>query len=130
MTYILSSRERKLLQYLQIDDKVFQIGGQLPVGTGKVTLGRLTEIGLLETGLGRFGEIGWRLTDDGWRCMYGKPKGDLGEEGAPHYPLKVWSWPPTSDADRKSAPVKRTLKALPPRLKELPPRLLPLSKRR
>lgn len=130
MSYVLSARERKLLQHLQIDHKVFQIGGQLPVGTGKVTLGRLTELGLLETGPGRWGDTGWRLTDDGWRCMYGKPIGELGEEGAPHYPLKIWSWPPTPDLLRKPAKAVPRLKALPGRLTELPPRLSPPPKRR
>jgi hypothetical protein len=130
MTHILNPRERKLLDYLQVDCKAFQIPGQLPIGTGTVTLSRLTKLGLIETGPGRHNVTGYRLTDDGWRSMYGKPKSDLGEEGAPHHTLKVWSWPPTEDADQKPSPANRKLKALPPRLKELPPRLSPLSKRR
>lgn len=45
MTYVLNARERKLLDYLQIDHKVFQIRGQLPVGSGNITLDRLTSLG-------------------------------------------------------------------------------------
>lgn len=130
MTYVLSAREQKLLRHLQIDSSVFQIRGQLPLGTGAVTLTRLTELGLLETGPGRHGEVGWRLSENGWRCMYGKPESELGAEGAPHHSLKVWSWPPTPDTMRKPVPVKPRLKTLPPRLSELSPRLLPLPKRR
>ena len=129
MTYLLTAREQKLLRHLQIDSSVFQIRGQLPVGTGEVTLTRLAELGLLETGPGRHSQIGWRLSDDGWRCMYGKPKADLGAEGPPHYPLRVWSWPATSDKSRKSVSVGPRLKQLAPRLTELQPRLPPLAKR-
>ena len=103
MTHVLSAREQKLLRHLQIDSSVFQIRSQLPLGTGTVTLTRLTELGLLETGPGRHSEVGWRLSENGWRCMYGKPKSELGAEGAPHYPLKVWSWPPTPDTMRCSS---------------------------
>jgi hypothetical protein len=130
MTHILNAQERKLLAYLQLDDQVYQVRGQIPPGIGVVTLGRLTALGLLETGPGRFGDTGWRLTDDGWRCMYGKPKTDLGAEGAPHHELKIWSWPPTPDQARKPAAVKPRLKTLTPRLKELPSVLSPLGKPR
>lgn len=123
MTYVLNARERKLLRELQIDHTVFQIRGQLPPGTGAVTLARLSEFGLLESGPGRFGDTGWRLSDDGWRCMYGKPLADLGEEGAPHHALKVWSWPPTPDAMRAATRTAPRLKTLEPRLKEFSPRL-------
>ncbi|MDF2493269.1 MAG: hypothetical protein K0S66_203 [Sphingomonas sp.] len=129
MTHVLSARERKLLQHLELDDEVYQIRGKLPVGTGEITLDRLTKLGLLETGPGRFGEIGWRLTEDGWRCMYGKPKSELGAEGAPHHPLKVWSWPPTLTAPRVPARSGPRLKTVTPRLSELAPRLSPLRKR-
>lgn len=43
MTHVLSAREQKLLRHLQIDSSVFQIRGQLPLGTGTVTLTRLTD---------------------------------------------------------------------------------------
>ena len=123
MIYLLSAREHKLLQELSIDHTVFQIRGQLPVGTGTVTLARLGGFGLLETGPGRFGETGWRLSDDGWRCMYGKPYVELGEQGAPHHPLRVWSWPPTPDTTRAAPPTALHLKVLEPRLAGLPPHL-------
>lgn len=98
MVYVLNARERKLLDYLQLDDRTFQIKGQLPVGFGKATLENLTKLGLIEAGQGRFDETGWRLTDDGWRCMYGKTRDEIMASGQKHYPLKVWSWPP-SDFD-------------------------------
>lgn len=124
MTYFLTARERKLLRELQFDSECYQIRGQLPVGTGEITLSRLTDLGLLETGPGRFGDVGWRLTDDGWRCMYGKTKGEMASGGAPHLPLKVWSWPPTLDSTTGgAAPPKTRLASLPPRLQPLPPRL-------
>lgn len=122
MSYVLTARERALMKHLQLDSKVFQIPGQLPVGSGKLTRQRLTELGLLETGPGRFGDTGWRLTDDGWRCMYGKTEDEMVQGGAPHHPLRVWSWPPTPDSVAKAAKERSRLKTLPPRLKELPPR--------
>jgi hypothetical protein len=123
MTYILTARERKLLGELQLDHTTYQIRGQLPVGTGKVTLERLTELGLLETGLGRFGETGWRLSDDGWRCMYGQTNDEIMAGGAPVRPLRIWSWPPTPDTKRIPTPARAKLSTLPPRLAVLPPRL-------
>ncbi len=94
MTCVLTVRERKLLEYLQLDHKTFQIKGQLPVGFGAKTRERLTIIRLLETGAGKFGETGWRLTADGWRCMHGKTLEEMMESQGPHHPLKVWSVPP------------------------------------
>jgi hypothetical protein len=129
VTHILNARERKLLQHLEIDDRIFHIRGQLPPGTGLVTLERLSKLGLLEAGPGRHGETGWRLSDDGWRCMYGKPKSELGAEGAPHHVLKVWSWPPTLSAPRVPARAGPRLKTVTPRLSELAPHLSPLRRR-
>lgn len=129
MTYVLSARERKLLEYLQIDHATFQIRGQLPPGSGVGTLSKLTAEGLLEAGPGRFGDTGYRLSDDGWRCMYGKTHDEMMAGDDQHHPLKVWSWPPTPDAIRTPAKPKPRLTTLKPRLSELPPRLSPLKRR-
>lgn len=98
MSYLLTARERKLLEYLQIDFKSFRIMGQFPQGTGKITVTRLTDLGLLETGPGRHGATGWRLSDDGWRCMYGQTNAEMLATGRVYTPLKVWSWPPTIES--------------------------------
>lgn len=128
MSYVLTARERKLLDHMQFDHRAFQIPGQMPVGTsGKVTLSRLVELGLLETGQGRFGEVGYRITDDGWRCIYGKTHDEIMSSGGQHYPLKVWSWPPTPDNLGKVAAPKPRLRTLEPRLSPMPPRLKTLD---
>ncbi|MEV5020723.1 hypothetical protein MRBLMA1_000521 [Sphingobium sp. LMA1-1-1.1] len=127
MTYRLTDRERKLLDHLQMDDETFQIRGQLPVGTGEITLHRLTELGLLETGGGRFGETGWRLTDNGWRCMYGKSQAEMMTNGERNHPLKVWSWPPTLDGSATAGQRHRRLQTLAPKLGMLPPKVRPLD---
>ena len=127
MTYRLTDRERKLLDHLQIDHETFQIPGQLPVGTGKITLERLTELGLLETGEGRFGQTGWRLTDDGWRCMYGQTLDEIMSGESRVRPLRVWSWPSTPDNAPKTLSSRPKLRTLEPRLKPLPPRLKTLD---
>lgn len=109
MTYVLTSKEQSLLRDMQIDHEKYQVKGELPVGkAGKVTLQRLTELGLLEAGVGRWGDTGWRLSDNGWRCMFGKTYDEMTSEGGQHSPLKVWSWPPTPDsiAAMMSRPVK------------------------
>ena len=131
MTYVLSARERKLLEYLQIDHTTFQIRGELPLGSGVGTLSKLTTEGLLEIGPGRFGDTGYRLSDDGWRCMYGKTHDEImsGDGTNRVHPFKVWSWPPTPDAIQTPAKPNPRLTTLKPRLSELPPRLSPLKRR-
>ena len=120
MTYVLTANERNLLREMQFDHRTFQVKGQLPPGkAGKVTLDRLTKLGLLETGPGRWDETGWRLSDDGWRCMYGKTYDELMAGDAPHHPLKVWSWPPTPDHVVAAPKPGPRLKTLPPRLKRI-----------
>ena len=80
------------MDHLQLDHRAFQIPGQLPTGFGAVTFERLMQLGLLEAGPGRHGSTGYRLTDDGWRCMYGMTLGEMSGPG-PYHPLRVWSWP-------------------------------------
>ncbi|BCA63135.1 hypothetical protein HMP09_2369 [Sphingomonas sp. HMP9] len=89
MIYVLNARERKLLDHLQIAHTEFHIRGQLGGNIGDVTLSKLLSLGLLETGPGRFGDTGYRLSDDGWRCMYGKTHDEMMAGDAKHYPLTV-----------------------------------------
>jgi hypothetical protein len=120
MSYVLTARERKLLDHMKFDHRAFQIPGEMPVGvSGKVTLTRLVELGLLETGRGRFYQVGYRITDDGWRCIYGKTYEEIMSSETPSHPLKVWSWPPTPDNIGKMPRDKLHLSTLPPRLKKI-----------
>lgn len=83
------------MDHLQLNHRSFQIPGQLPTGFGAVTFNRLLQFGLLESGAGRHGITGYRLTEDGWRCMYGKTLAEMSGTG-PYHPLRVWSWPPSN----------------------------------
>ena len=69
----LSTYECKALKLLGEDMTDFLVWGQF-VGIGRPTLASLVKRGLAETGPSRNypPEIGWRITDDGCRCMYGK----------------------------------------------------------
>jgi hypothetical protein len=50
-----------------------------------VTLDALVDLGLLETCLSqRYGEIGWRVTPNGARCMYGKTFDEMKGTGPYH----------------------------------------------
>lgn len=93
MTHVLTSRERRALEKLNEDRRDLLIKGQL-VGVGAVTLQMLVDLGLAETGSSKryYDERGWRITDDGWRCMYGKTLKEMMAGGAPHMPLEIWSW--------------------------------------
>ena len=93
---ILNKRERDGLEKLTEDpiNRDYLIKGQL-TGVGHVTLASLVELGLAEIGPSKryYDESGWRITDDGWRCMYGKTLDEMGS-GGPYYKLRVWCWPP------------------------------------
>lgn len=87
--------ERKALEKISLDHQKFYIGGEL-VGIGAMTLNELVGIGLLETGPSKqYGVTGWRITPDGWRCMYGKTYEEVMSAGGPTAvrPLGVWQWP-------------------------------------
>ena len=94
MTYVLNSRERKALNRLHEQYPDILIGAKMG-GAGPATMSSLVELGLAEVARNeRHSKDGWRITDDGWRCLYGKTHGELMATG-PHFPLKVWSWPPS-----------------------------------
>jgi hypothetical protein len=92
---ILNARERKALDKISFDHRNFYIKGEL-VGIGTVTLDALVDLGLLETGPSQryYGEIGWRVTPNGTRCMYGRTFDEMKGPG-PYHRLRVWSWPPS-----------------------------------
>jgi hypothetical protein len=95
VTHTLNARERNALNKLSGEHHDFLIKGQLS-GVGTTTLASLVELGLAETGPSKryYGEIGWRITPDGWRCMYGKTIEEImAPGGGPVRPLKVWKWP-------------------------------------
>jgi hypothetical protein len=97
MTYVLTNRQRAALKELTKNKDKFTPYWQF-LRAGKVSLNLLVEVGLAETGPTnrRRGEIGWRITENGWRCIYGKTYTEIIAPGAlPPYPLKIWSWPPS-----------------------------------
>jgi hypothetical protein len=86
----------KALDMLSLRPDDFLIGDELNK-VGEVTLRRLASLGLAEAGLPpRYhGKTGWRITPDGWRCMFGKSYEEIMASGVrPVRPLPVWRWPP------------------------------------
>lgn len=99
MSYVLNSRERAALEKIEfLGTNDFHAKGHFGTNIGPVTLDALVSLGLLETGPSRrsYGAMGWCVTPDAYRCMYGKTHAEIVEEGGQHYPLRVWSWPPSS----------------------------------
>ncbi len=97
MTYVLVHRQRAALKELTHSHEEFTPYWQF-IKNGRPTLDSLVEIGLAETGPTnrRRGEIGWRITDNGWLCIYGKTYAQIMKRGAlPPHPLEIWSWPPS-----------------------------------
>ena len=97
MTHVLDHLERKALEYLGFLYREYLIRGELPPNTGTRTLERLEGLGLVESGpsVRHRGETGWRITSDGWRCMYGRTHQEIMSlpKGAKARPLNVWQWP-------------------------------------
>lgn len=92
--HILKSRERKALQKLSFEREKYLIPGQLP-GIGETTMANLVKLGLVEVGESKRypGCMGWKITADGWRCMYGKTYEEIMSAGVPARELRVWQWP-------------------------------------
>src|SRR5436305_10075821 len=98
MSYVLNSRERQALDRMTLGQGNFHIKAELGTGIGAKTIEGLLDLGLIEAGSNarHYGQIGWRLTDNRWRCMYGKTIEEImASGGGPVHPLRVWSWPPT-----------------------------------
>ena len=97
MTVLLNNRQRAALKELSHNQDEY-IPYWRFFRVSESTLNSLVELGLAETGLTnrRRGEVGWRITDNGWRCMYGKTCAEIMAPGAlQSLPLDVWSWPPS-----------------------------------
>jgi hypothetical protein len=97
MGAILTSKQRQALDRMTLDHKTFHVKTDLGTGIGPLTIQSLLDLGLIEPGPNQrhYGQIGWRLTDDGWRCMYGKTIDEMSGTG-PHHALRVWRWPPVN----------------------------------
>lgn len=99
MSCILNARERKALAHISFDHNDFIIKGKLPAGIGQKTLEGLVTLGLLEKGPSQryYGQTGYKVTPDGWRCMYGQTYEEImaPPERTVH-PLRVWRWPPAN----------------------------------
>ena len=67
-------KERQALDRMTSDHTNFHIKAKLGTGVGAKIAERLLELGLIEAGPNarHYGQIGWRLTDDDGRCMYGE----------------------------------------------------------
>jgi hypothetical protein len=92
----LSAYECKALKLLSEQTTDFLVWGYF-VGIGRPTLDSLVRRGLVETGPSANypSEIGWRITDDGWRCIYGETMRELLAKptGTKTYPFLIWKWP-------------------------------------
>ena len=94
MSKVLTARERKALDRLSLEHGDFKILGEFALGIGAGTLKNLVGLKLVEEGTSqRHGQTGYRITPDGWRCMYGKTHEEITASDGPHHPLKVWRWP-------------------------------------
>jgi hypothetical protein len=105
MSHVLSTKERQALDRMTSDHTNFHIKAKLGTGVGAKTIESLLELGLIEAGPNarHYGQIGWRLTDDGWRCMYGETIAEIlaKPEGVKSFPFVVWKWPVDLNAARR-----------------------------
>lgn len=97
MSEVLSAKQRQALDRMTLDHQNYHIGAELGPGIGAKTVESLLELGLIEAGSNarHHGQIGWRLTDDGWRCMYGETIDEImaKPENIKAYPFVTWRWP-------------------------------------
>lgn len=96
MSRILTAKERQALDRMTLNHTSFHIKAELGTGIGEKTIESLLQLGLIEAGPNprHYGQIGWRLTPNGWRCMYGKTIDEImAPDAKPSEPLPVWRWP-------------------------------------
>ena len=111
MSRILDSRERGVLDALRSDPSSYQTKDALLFGIGRKTLDGLVNLGLLETGAPRFDtrQLGYRLTPNGWRTIYGMSYEEMLAQSKHARPLRVWSYPPSCDLSRgEDEPLRTT----------------------
>jgi len=92
LSTFLSRQERAALEAIRHSGRDFTDTSALPYGVGQVTLDRLLQRGLIEAGPSKPGKKGrsYRISDDGWICMFGAPFERI---GAGKTPLFFWTWP-------------------------------------
>jgi hypothetical protein len=92
---LLTAREVKALEVLGTDRRDFLIKGQFPRNVGDQTLDGLVDLGLAEKGpSARYsGEIGYRITADGWRAQFGMSYEEIMASGKAVKPLRPMRWP-------------------------------------
>lgn len=95
MSRVLNAKERHALERMELDHASFHVKADLGTGIGLKTVDELLGLGLIEAGPSprHYGQIGWRITPDGWRCMYGRTREEM-MDGGQYRPLRVWQWPP------------------------------------
>jgi hypothetical protein len=102
---VLNAKERQALSRMELEHEKFHIKAELGTGIGDKTIAHLLELGLIEAGPNHrhYGQIGWRLTDDGWRCMYGETIAEIMAKpsGVKSYPFLVWKWPVDPEGRRR-----------------------------
>ncbi len=94
--YVLNARERRALRALELSPDDFKPEHAFGRSVGPKTIELLVSLGLIEEGRlhPSRGTPGWRLTDDGWRCMYGRTLKEIQASGDTNVrSLKVWRWP-------------------------------------
>jgi hypothetical protein len=105
MSVILKAKERQALDRMTLDHANFHIKAELGTGIGTTTIEGLLALGLIEAGPNarHYGQIGWRLTDDGWRCMFGETIAEIlaKPDGVKSFPFVVWKWPVDPNGTRR-----------------------------
>jgi hypothetical protein len=95
MSKILTVAERQALKELSLDHEQFLVRGHFISKISTEVLEGLVALGLVEkTPAAEGRDIGWRITSDGWRCMYGKTIDEIMTGDKTIFPLPVWRWPP------------------------------------
>jgi hypothetical protein len=105
MSEVLNAKQRQALDRMTLDHSNFHIGAELGPGVGTKTVESLLALGLIEASPNarHYGQIGWRLTNDGWRCMYGETIAEIlaKPDGVKTFPFVVWKWPVDPDGKRR-----------------------------
>ena len=98
MSKFLDRKERAALEAVRLKGRESVRFKDMPVGVGKAAVESLVSRGLLETVPGPHGRGGqcYRVTRDGWRCMFGKTYEQLRALPAAK-PLGTWFWPRSGD---------------------------------
>jgi hypothetical protein len=95
MSRILTYHERAASRQLSRHHDEFLPEVKFAADVGAQVLDELVVLGLAKKGPSNGGnKAGWRITDDGWRCMYGCTAEEIAEGHKTLVPLRIWRWPP------------------------------------